>query len=665
MAKAKVNPADPQQDILHQVFEAERSVNAQFTDIWTEAKSNADIFKLKHWTDAEEGKIAKQNRIPWVFDRLSHPMNVLLGTQRSTRFDIYFYPRRDSDEQRTEILNATWKYFSDVGDYIHIESDVFQDGIISKYGVFGIEIDRRKDLRGNLLVRRWPYDQVMWDLNARQYDLSDAQWMSVIEYVPRFDVLARYSDSKAKQDLIKSAGLDTTWATNNKIKIQYWYKPNRDLLGLRTFYERDYVTKFFIWQKGTEEPEDAPYLTKKDAESEIKSRIAILDQARTSASATDPSALSVSLPEFQVLPVEVQTIFRTKVMINGVLEDRKRFEMDEWPITVYFPYFNDGDFWSAVDRLKDPQKFLNRMYQQVDYAIGTSAKGALRVDPLVPKAAKDKILGNWGKTGFAFEAKQGQVELIEGRGVQPQLFSVIDRVEANLHESLGGANFEGLPQGASESGRAVLARQAQAGLDTFVPLDNLHRSKQNLGEKLVWFLVNEITEPRKLRITGEPSELQSLVQGNVATPSRNPNAAFIEINTKQENTIKDLEVDVVVDQTAYSTTRNMAILASLTDAAKSGLLTAPIPPQVVIQMLDLPQSLKQSWIQSLQSQAGENKQPPAKPVNINFKDIPPQAQAEALNSIGLPATEQATLLKQIIDRPHLTQPEQQASGAPS
>jgi hypothetical protein len=354
-------------------------------------------------------------------------------------------------------------------------------------------------------------------------------------------------------------------------------------------------------------------------------------------------------------------------MINGVLEYEENYELGDFPYTPYFSGFYDGTFWSVQDRLKDPQLFMNRIYSQIDHWIGTQAKGLLVGDSKIDDKDWEKVLDQWGKTGGAVRVKGGpkMLDSVQSTGPSAQMFSILDRVDNNFNDSLGGANQQGLKETASESGRAVMARQSQAGLDTFNALDNMRRTKQNLAVNIAWYLSNKITDARKLRITGDTLSMQQLGQtGLVEMSPTRPNVGYVDVNTKPENTIYGLEVDIVVDEAQHSPTKNMGIINQLTDAFKSGLIRDPIPAEAVIPLFNLPTKVEQAWLASIQKEQGP-KEPPAKPVNINYKDMTPDAQQQALASLGIKADPQLLLHKDVAQHGVEPQPPQQPPSPPA
>lgn len=646
-------------DLLNDILEAETSAVGTFEPLWNEATRNKKVHALDQWGDEKE-KIVKQNRIPYVFDEISHPINVLLGTQRDTRFDIKFYERSKDDSSKVEVMNAVWKYYADLYDFMSVESDVFQDGVVSKYGVFQCRMDYDKDFRGNLRVERTPYNEVIWDTNFRQYDLSDAYWQARLRYYRRKELKGKYPDHA---DLIDKAGVQTNWAGMTEFQKNLWFKPENDLVGTREFYEKDFVRKFYIRQDG--EPLDMQFKTKKEAEKKVQELIAEAERknflSRMMLQGGQP------IPTFDVKDISVRVIKKSVVLIDGVLEEPEEQEMNDFQYSIYFPYFDDGKFWSVVDRLYYPQMFKNRMMTMIDHWVGTSAKGLLWIDPKTPKVDADRIEQQFGKTGGVIRGIKNKPEMIESKGIQPQLFGLMELASQNIAYNGGGENYLGSKQTASESGRAVLARQAQAGLDNFIPLDNLRRTKQNLGEKIAWYLANEITTARKLRIVGDELQMAVMDSAGIGSADENrPNTRYVEVNTEDDNTIEGLEVDIIVDETPHSPTANQAIIGALTDAGKAGIMTIPPPPTLIPKLLNIPQSFKEEWYKYIEMQ----QQAPPKneeKVSINYKDLDPNAKMQAQQKAGFQPSKDGILHKEITEHPstqqalknHLTQQEQQ------
>jgi hypothetical protein len=627
---------------ISDVLEAEQSVQDKFQTEWEQAYDNQQFASLRQWTLDESGAIKKQGRIPYVMDKMIHPISILLGTQRNTRFDINFLEQESSDYTRTEVLNAVWKYFAQLNHFIHVESDIYQDGIVSKYGVFESYTDYKKNPLGDLIVRRKPFDQVMWDKNFRNYDLSDANWMSCMDFIRRDELKRFYPDQK---ELIDLAGVDNSVFASTKLDPELWSKPEKGLVGVRNFYQRDWKTKYFIWEKGQPIPEDQPYETKEEAEAELQKRVQIVLAAAMSGQQIN------EVPDWDVLDIEVPIVTKRVIMINGVLEEPQEFPLGDFPYSVYFAYFNDGEYWTTVERLKDPQRFYNRMYSHIDHWIGTMAKGLINLNKKETSDTVKDVTEKFGKTGGVVQTNF-EIKQIESKGPAPQMFSVVDRIEQLIQDSLGGANIMGIKETASESGRAVLARQAQAGLDNFVTLDNFRRTKQLLGSKIAWHLTHEISTPRKLRIIGDKLAIEAMQKGGILEPSDRPNMGYATINTQPQNTISNLEVDVVVDEAQHSITHNQAILGQIADAFKSGMITVPPPLDAILEMMGLPESVKQSWLANAQPP----KEDPMK-ISAGYKDLPPSAQATLLKEKGLPGSIQEVGRKAVFDKLQPEKPE--------
>ncbi len=632
--------------ILSNIQQAEQESLKIFSPKWKTGARNSEFYGLKHFDSEEYSEIEQKSRYPYQIDRTSHSVNTLLGMQRSARFDIFFNARESGDETRAELYNAVWRYFADLHDFEHIESDVFQDACVSCYGVFGVEKDTSRTIAGDLKVGRVPFDEVMWDTNFRQYNLEDASWLSRFRYYRRNALEKLYPD---QADLISKLSTEQRWSQAKSLKDIY-IKKEFDLIGVHEFYERGFKNVFMISVDGELGKITQAYKTEEEAAQAIQQAKQEYDVAVLTGQTNIP------FPNMAVEPYPIATVFKTEAVYNGILKETEEVSSMNFPYMPYFCYFHDGEFWSVVDRLKDPQLFFDRMFIQTDHWIGTMAKGALWTGNLTPEEQK-KVEEVWGKTGGTLNTKK-KPEVLASPGPAPQLFSLIDRIEAAMDNSMGGANQLGFKQTASESGRAVLARLQQAGLDHFVPLDNMRRTKDTLGRAVAHYLKTEVTQPRVFRIVGDELTMMAMQQGGIAQyfkPDDNKsNVGYLQVNTEDSNSLEGLEVDIVVDEAGHSPTKNAATLNTLADLGKSGVLTVPPPPEVIINLSDLPSSLKQIWKQSIQAERENAKDPLVKNVSVNYKDLPVDAKLDILNKMGISADATAIVAKEIMDKPHIS-----------
>lgn len=638
-----------ERDYLSEIQECEAQALGTFSPVWEAGNRNSKIYALDHYTEDEKKKIYDAKRYPYRIDKTGHPINTLLGQQRDARFDIFFYERENNDALRVELLNSTWKYFADLYDVIHVESDVFQDGIISKYGVFGIKMDYSQYIGGNLQVFRVPFDELMWDDNSRDYTLDDAMWMSRLVYHRKDFLINKHRNNPDVQKMVKLAGTERRWNGAKTLKDR-WIAENKELIAVHEYYQRGIKDIYTIYREGDSDFMPLYFATEEQAAAEIELMNADFDlkQLTGEISPQEPK------PNLTVEPYGVHIINKSEAVVNGLISNQEEFAPNVFPYSVYFPYYHDGNFFSAVDRLKDQQIWLNKTYMGIDHWFNTMGKDLLILDPRTSDAEEKMVKDNWGRTSAAIKLKH-KPEIVEARGPHPGLFSLTDRISVSMEEEMGGANQLGLKQTASESGRAVLARLAQAGLDNFVPLDNMRRTKQTLGKLIAWYLTHEVTAPRIMRIVGDNLAMQALQNGNLQkwfTKGSRPNVGYLEVNTSEENSLYGLEIDVVVDEATHSTTQNWATLNALTDAAKGGVLP-PMPPQVAIELIPgIPASIKQVWIDAI---SNPPKEPPK--ISTNYKDLPLDAKQAYLEQIGLPAQAIEIAMKEAVDNPHVIKPE--------
>ena len=87
MATTK-NNAIGDKEMLTKVHETRNAVSKYFEARWARSVENARFFRMDQYSDEQLQKFDKGNRVPYVLDYMTNPVNVLLGTQRDTRTDI-------------------------------------------------------------------------------------------------------------------------------------------------------------------------------------------------------------------------------------------------------------------------------------------------------------------------------------------------------------------------------------------------------------------------------------------------------------------------------------------------------------------------------------------------------------------------------------------------
>ncbi len=633
----------PRSDSIEKVHTTRQSVARVFSQKWEQMKENSRFMRLEQYSESQLAKFSQENRVPYVFDYITSGVNTYLGIQRDRRTEIFYYPVEKGDEVRCEVLNAVKDHALSANNFIYVESDVFQDGLIEKIGCVAFEWSIEKNPLGMVKMSRVPPRHVVWDLNSREYDHSDATWMSRHRMYGKRELKNRRPEF-AKQ--IDKMSLDLDDLEDLGLTDDYLDQILDSDLGtvaLIEFWEKKYDNRYFI--RSGRNVDGAYYESQKSAEKEILQRLEIFRAQASQASLVGQNAPPE--PDFSVIRHRVPVFHYTEVAHDMVFEEK---DLDEpfYPLSVYHPFFHDGDWWGVVDTMKDPQRYYNKMMAMSDHWIGTMSKGLLLIDGNAPEQEAKEVEAKFSKTGGVVKVQDVEnYKLFESKGPAPQLFSMADLARMNLEEHAGGRNFQGKKETASESGVAVRTRIEQGAVSGFVIYDNLRRWKLSVGEKLAWYLTNYMTAAQVVRIEGE-----NLVQETMQMLSENegrkwftrnplrPGVGFVEVNTEVNNSLEDLRVDVNVDEARWSITKNQEILQEVNMSLQSNPLFAKtFPPEAMLEFLNLPFSVKEQARQrmqileqqQMQLEAAKAIKPPSVSLDLgDVQELPPDGQVQVL-----------------------------------
>lgn len=627
------------------IHEARSAVAHYFQVKWDEAFENARFMRQLQFTDDQLRKISKTDRVPYVLDYISIPINTHIGDQRDNRTDIMYLPVEAGDDVRAEVLNVVKDSMLRQNHWIYTASDIFQDGIIEKCGAVGYEWTTEKNPKGELRVFRIPPRQLTWDLNRRDYELAKSLWVSRTRLYGRREMMNKFAEHKSEIEKLSST-LDEL----DDLNLDESYRKQisdleLDALALIEFYEKDYKSRFFVEMDGRKIL-DGFYLTRKEAEDGIEGLKARQEQFANQF--TELNIIPPPPPSYDIIQHDVPVVLRSEICQNIVFTDRKETNLSDYPYDAYYPYWHDGEWWSMVDMYKDPQRFINKMFMMVDHQIGVNSKGILLIDENVPDTQAKQIIDGWSGTGFAGRIKdpKNNIEYIPPQGFDPRLLAAMEIAINNLEKKSGGGNYFGQKETAGEAAAAIRQRIERGGVSSFPVFDNFDRFLLSAGEKIAWYLTSYMTAEQKMRIEGE--ELTALARQEFPDwykDSVMPNLGFLTINTSPQNTIKDLTVDIIVDKSRHSVTKNQQILAQLAVMMQSSpLLAESVPPELLLELFDLPATVKRKMQQSMQQllqvrmqkdMASVTKPPSLSASFADIKMLPPEAQVQFAKLFGI------------------------------
>lgn len=533
---------------------------------------NANFWAGAQWTEDEINTHTRQRRKAFVLNEIKPKVDHLLGTQRQTRLDIQLAPREESDTAAADKLTKLVKWAEQMNDIKILESDIFQDVIIKGIGFAKMYWSLRDIVDGFPALDKLPFDGVVWDMNSMRKDWSDCDWVADVRVMSRSSAKAALPDYTEAIDNAQSATYISrqynAFATRRELRIEASGYANRsrdkDLIHVVEHYERSSDWEYVVYGiMGEKEKFD----TKQQAEDYAAGlEAAYLEQGKLTIDVEDGSDL------VQICMVEVSRITQS-ILVGDTCILREKTCLPDFPIIPCWAYFDDGDFHAFVDLLIDPQIFANRMLSTWDHMLGSAMKNMTTV----VKSMLDKRFGGLERVRQEISSVSPVIDVLDHKAIQvhqrppisPELFQGLGMVQQRMQEYAGGANALGLQENAAESGRAVRARQAAAGVARLPLFDNLQDWRKRVTEQFVWNIKKFMVNRQSVQITGTDGAIE-----------------YVKLDDGVMDTLREIEVNVIVDEApstedlrerTFEQIVRLSEVAQIPPGVKTDLLIANMP----------------------------------------------------------------------------------------
>mgnify|MGYP001015525318 FL=1 len=166
---------------------------------WREkAKEDYEFYVGDQWNSADLGSLKEQQRPAITINKIKPLISLLSGWQRLNRYEPDFLPRTADDLELCKVRKGVTKFVFDRNDYEYKESRVFFDGIICGKGWLSAEYEwNYESLDGDIVIRRIsPFDMYV-DPEAKEPDLSDAEYVCRAKWVTKEKIKDVYPDRKS------------------------------------------------------------------------------------------------------------------------------------------------------------------------------------------------------------------------------------------------------------------------------------------------------------------------------------------------------------------------------------------------------------------------------------------------------------------------------------
>lgn len=545
-----------------------RAAKDHFADWREEARSLYDLIAGEQWSADDKSQLAQENRPAVTFNLAQKYLDAIVGLQINNRQDIKYYPREAGDVALNEILTGAVNWGRDLCDQADDETDAFGDCVLVGYGWMEGYLDRDLAPEGVPAGTRVDPLEMFPDPHARKRNLTDARYLIRVKFVDS----AEYADIVG-EGATDSAGMADLSAEEDDIlsvvQEPQDYEPHSSPAGA-TRKGRKPVADYQFWRREprfhvtvegfgatTMEPHEWTYYE------------GMLKRARR---------------PYRVTEIRVKTYYRARVAGGQVVEVKRS------PYQQGFTYHaitgkrdrNAGTFYGIGRSLVDPQRWTNKFFSTILYALMTNAKGGLIAEEDAFTDAR-KAEAEWANPSSITTVRKGALAAGKLKEKEPARYPEgLDRLmqfSMNAIPQVSGLNAELLGLAERVQAGVVEAQRKQAAMAIIAwAFDAMRRYYRSMGRQQADYVRQYMDEGTLVRVNGET--------GQQYVPL---------VKDKLTGTY-----DVIVDEAPTSVNQRERTWSVLETLIPQILQAGMSIPKEVLDYAPLPADLAEKWKQALQ-----------------------------------------------------------------
>lgn len=449
----------------------------------------------RQWNESDIEQMQRDLR-PWLEENLIFPtVNSVLGLQSQSRMDIAFKPRQGGKQEISDALTKVAMFTFDQNKFPWVESQAFADGLIQGRGYYDIRVDFTENFFGEIVIRALDPLFVIPDQYASSYDPDEWNDVMVATWISLDSIRELYGD-EAHREIMDTADWSSEYS---------WDEQDRNTFGDIDRYGSGYFTD---------------HCRNKHIKV-IERQYRVLQNRHffvTEIGDYLPAPDGLELKELKRMAKGsgYDLVERTVKRVRWTVSTQHVVLRDDWSpydhftIVPYFPYFRRGITVGMVENLIKTQEMLNKVFSQILHVVNTTANsGWMTAENSLVNMDEDDLAESGAQTGLHIVYRP---EFPEPKKIQPnQIPTGLDnlvKTGVELMRLISGVSetFQG---GKSNeiSGIAIQSKVQQTAVQLAIPIDNLFRTRNMLGERMLKLIQQFYTNPRTfLIITPEENE---------------------------------------------------------------------------------------------------------------------------------------------------------------
>lgn len=537
-----------------------------FGKAFKEAKTDLEYYEGEQWTDEEKAVLQERGQPVLTLNFIKPTIDVVIGLETRVRTDIRVLPRGMQDQALADLMSAAIKFELDMNEAEYVFRQAFEDMVKCGLGWVCVEPSFWRN-NTEVYLESVPYDEILIDPMARQYDLTDARylirrkWIDIEQALQLFPEAQPYfkrldngkwvyappvpSYQPSPDEPIKHKGFPDIMGNVKQWDSDKWLQGDE---GMVLVWEVLYKT----WA-----PVDYWYNLDTGEIIRVDSGI-------------NGGALG---PEW-IGRTDVMDVIREAILVGNVV-------VRDEPSQVQIGYYKWVPFWAyrgrknrffgLVRQMRDAQADLNKRAIKALHIMNTNQvlveEGA--IDPDQEVVIREEIARPDGFIVLKRDAlAQKRIQVLRDTTLAQQQMAIANQRRIEIQETTG-VNMEMVGAGERAlSGRAIMARQAQGNIILSPLFDNYRRSKRIVATIAAEIIRKNYRPGRFIRIVDDYGRVEPL-----------------QITASLNN----VRYDIVIGETPYAESQKEIFAAELSNLIRQ--VTPDIAPvlfKVWLKLVDVP-----------------------------------------------------------------------------
>jgi hypothetical protein len=584
------------------------------------------------WSDEEKQILEEELRPILTFNLVKSSIDLIMGMNEDNRIVYRASPTEPTDAFLCEVLNDLSDFEKEINNFEEEEDGALESAAICGRGWVGIDFQPDPERFGDIRMTEIdiPVHEVHFDPAARRPTLQDAsylvwdRWMTKEDFKIRFpkvgpkkmqSLLEASSGYSATSDPMSSDGIpisdpqsaDFEREMDNDINF---YDRTRNMLRVVHMEYWEYYKRYYVYN-----PEKGEF-------------------REFGSNPTTEQKEEFLLQFGEEMTIEIMYDKRVKwLQFIGeeiLFDDESPLPFNGFSIVPMFAYRDvskrTNNHFGLVRLMKDPQREVNKRWSQALNMLNQQVQPGVyaETDAFVDERQalqSMKVAGDitWVNAGALTggKIKERTVPTFPNAPMQMEQFS------QDIMKKITGINPDllGQDRGRQEPGVVVRLRQQQ-GMTLLKPLfRNFNFMKKELFKRQLSIIMEFMPDRQIIKILGQNDRYQIDPQTGIITDmmsAQETEQGTIYTRQAAIRDVRSLSYNVTGEEAPGNMSKRMTELQTLIEMQE----TIPVPPQQIIEKMDLSATEKERWIEYInqQQQSQSQEQEEMKQVEIGFKD---------------------------------------------